>query len=66
MRGDWIYDWARVEMEYRAGPVTARRRDGEPRRASRPWRALWAGLFGAHRDGPPAAHRAGLSASRPV
>jgi hypothetical protein len=48
MRGDWIHDWVLVEMEYRAGPRPAVR---TPRRASRPWSALWTGLFPAHRAG---------------
>lgn len=43
VRGDWIHDWVRVEMEYRAGrppaPVV------RERPASHPWKALWAGLF---------------------
>ena len=46
MRGDWIYDWVRVEMEYRAGPPPAVR---APRPAPRHWAALWAGLFTSHR-----------------
>lgn len=45
MRGDWIYDWVRVEMEYRAGPRPAVRRPRELRPAPRHWAALWAGLF---------------------
>ncbi|WIX99716.1 hypothetical protein QRX60_37535 [Amycolatopsis mongoliensis] len=45
MRGDWIYDWVRVEMEYRAGPPPAVRRPREPRPAPRHWAALRAGLF---------------------
>jgi hypothetical protein len=48
MRGDWIHDWVLVEMEYRAGPAPAAR---TPRPAARPWAALWAGLFTAHRAG---------------
>lgn len=46
MRGDWIYDWVRVEMEYRAGPPRVHR---EHRPATRHWAALWAGLFTGHR-----------------
>ncbi|MEV6645676.1 hypothetical protein [Amycolatopsis sp. NPDC051371] len=49
MRGDWIYDWVRVEMEYRAGPPPAVRRPREVRPAPRHWAALWAGLFSSHR-----------------
>ncbi|MCR6482402.1 hypothetical protein M8542_06215 [Amycolatopsis sp. OK19-0408] len=45
MRGDWIYDWVRVEMEYRAGPAPAVRRE---RPAARHWTTLWAGLFTSH------------------
>ncbi|WP_167454970.1 hypothetical protein [Amycolatopsis kentuckyensis] len=43
MRGDWIHDWVRVEMDYRAGPhpVPAVRE----RPPSHPWKALWAALF---------------------
>lgn len=36
MRGDWIYDWVRVEMEYRAGPRP------EARRPPRHWTRLFA------------------------
>jgi hypothetical protein len=43
MRGDWIYDWVRVEMEYRAGSPVPRQRTGQE--PSRHWRVLWAGLF---------------------
>ncbi|MGW3962769.1 hypothetical protein ACWED2_23330 [Amycolatopsis sp. NPDC005003] len=43
MRGDWIHDWVRVEMEYRAGPPPAPAVRERP--ASHPWKALWAGLF---------------------
>ncbi|WIV55049.1 hypothetical protein [Amycolatopsis nalaikhensis] len=50
MRGDWIHDWVRVEMEYRAGPPPAPR---PPRPPSRTWAALWAGLFTARRIGVP-------------
>ncbi|MFJ7214351.1 hypothetical protein [Amycolatopsis sp. NPDC098790] len=46
MRGDWIYDWVRVEMEYRAGPPRPVRRRRE---VPRHWTALWAGLFSARR-----------------
>ncbi|MGK3202206.1 hypothetical protein [Amycolatopsis sp. MEPSY49] len=46
MRGDWIYDWVRVEMEYRAGPPQPVR---GRREAPRHWAALWAGLFPARR-----------------
>ncbi|WP_329047242.1 hypothetical protein OG738_34035 [Amycolatopsis sp. NBC_01488] len=46
MRGDWIYDWVRVEMEYRAGPPPAARR---PRSTPRHWAALRASLFTSHR-----------------
>ncbi len=50
MRGDWIYDWVRVEMEYRAGrPEAAPHRPREPRPAARRWAALRAGLFAGHR-----------------
>ncbi|SFW82776.1 hypothetical protein [Amycolatopsis australiensis] len=49
MRGDWIYDWVRVEMEYRAGPPPVVRRGRADRRAPRHWAALWAGLFPAHK-----------------
>ncbi|MEV4146686.1 hypothetical protein AB0J40_23680 [Amycolatopsis sp. NPDC049691] len=45
MRGDWIYDWVRVEMEYRAGPPHPVRRRREPRQ----WTALWAALFSGRR-----------------
>jgi hypothetical protein len=48
MRGDWIYDWVRVEMDYRAGPPPVHRRR-EVRPAPRHWAALWAGLFASHR-----------------
>ncbi|MFJ1759417.1 hypothetical protein ACIOD2_03810 [Amycolatopsis sp. NPDC088138] len=48
MRGDWMYDWVRVEMDYRAGPrpVSPRRTERKP---ARHWRALWAGLFAGQR-----------------
>ncbi|MEU0792523.1 hypothetical protein ABZ342_20830 [Amycolatopsis sp. NPDC005961] len=49
MRGDWIHDWVRVEMEYRAGPPPAARRPREHRPAARHWAALWASLFTGHR-----------------
>jgi hypothetical protein len=47
MRGDWIYDWVRVEMEYRAdaGRGTAVSRQRTDGAASGYWRTLWAGLF---------------------
>lgn len=35
MRGDWIYDWAKVEMEYRAGRAPAPMRHRRHARASR-------------------------------
>ena len=46
MRGDWIHDWVRVEMDYRAGarPEPALQTPRE-RPASHPWKALWAALF---------------------
>jgi hypothetical protein len=50
MRGDWIHDWVRVEMEYRAGPrpaVAARER--RPRLPSAKWKALRAAVFPARR-----------------
>lgn len=50
MRGDWIHDWVRVEMEYRAGPPPVPRPARPP---SRTWAALWAGLFTARRIGVP-------------
>ncbi|MEU7790825.1 MULTISPECIES: hypothetical protein [unclassified Amycolatopsis] len=46
MRGDWIYDWAKVEMEYRAGPAPAA---VARRRPSKVWRSLRAGLFPVRR-----------------
>ena len=50
MRGDWIYDWVRVEMEYRTGPPPAPAlRAARERQPSKPWKALWAALFPAHR-----------------
>ncbi|RSM44420.1 hypothetical protein DMA12_16465 [Amycolatopsis balhimycina DSM 5908] len=52
MRGDWIHDWVRVEMEYRAGPAPAGPRERPARPASRPWKTLWAALFESHRPGP--------------
>ncbi|GAB3145434.1 hypothetical protein GCM10027258_35950 [Amycolatopsis stemonae] len=52
MRGDWIYDWVRVEMEYRAGPAPVVRRPRPDRSPSRHWAALWAGLFTPHRVSP--------------
>jgi hypothetical protein len=48
MRGDWIHDWVLVEMEYRAGPAPVVR-ERRLRPPSKHWRALWAGLFAAHR-----------------
>jgi hypothetical protein len=45
MRGDWIYDLVRVEMEYRAGPERPAHRQRTNRKPARHWRALWAGLF---------------------
>jgi len=54
MRGDWIYDWVRVEMEYRAGPERPVHRRRTDRKPTRHWRALWAGLFaGQPRVGAP-------------
>ena len=51
MRGDWIHDWVLVEMDYRAGRPArvAAMRAEERRPPSRPWRALRAALFPAHR-----------------
>ncbi|WP_370963270.1 hypothetical protein [Amycolatopsis sp. cg9] len=46
MRGDWIYDWAKVEMEYRAGPAPVA---AGPRRPSKLWQGLRAGLFPGRR-----------------
>jgi hypothetical protein len=45
MRGDWIHDWVRVEMEYRAGPQRPQPHHRADRKPARHWRALWAGLF---------------------
>jgi len=47
VRGDWIHDWVRVEMDYRAGPRPASALRERP--PSRPWKALWTALFPPHR-----------------
>jgi len=46
MRGDWIYDWAMVELEYRAGPAPV---VASARRPPKPWQGLRAALFPARR-----------------
>jgi hypothetical protein len=46
MRGDWIHDWVRVEMDYRAGarpePALQTPRERQP---AKPWKALRSALF---------------------
>ncbi|MEQ0559580.1 hypothetical protein ABJI51_10900 [Amycolatopsis sp. NEAU-NG30] len=50
MRGDWIHDWVRVEMDYRAGlPRTA---PGQHREPARAWKALWVSVFPPRRAHP--------------
>ncbi len=66
MRGDWIYDWAKVEMEYRAGPTPA---VAPPRRPSKLWQALRAGLFPGrrpHRDSATISANSVISGDRRV
>ncbi|WP_410566346.1 hypothetical protein [Amycolatopsis sp. cmx-4-61] len=48
MRGDWIHDWVRVEMEYRAGTRPAVRLPGE-RPPSKAWQRLWTALVPSRR-----------------
>lgn len=43
MRGDWIYDWVQVEMDYRTGG-TERRAPVRRTRPSRSWTALRSAL----------------------
>ncbi|MET8853261.1 hypothetical protein [Amycolatopsis sp. NPDC004625] len=47
MRGDWIYDWVQVEMDYRTGqPPAPLVRAAKERRPARSW---WAALSGGRR-----------------
>ncbi|WP_206794873.1 hypothetical protein [Amycolatopsis sp. MtRt-6] len=54
MRGDWIHDWVRMEMDYRAGPRPLPVVRERP--PAKSWKALWTALFPAppRRGAPPA------------
>jgi hypothetical protein len=59
MRGDWIYDWVQVELEYRAyRPPQQHHHHRKP--PARPWAALRSALFTAPEVVTAAPGRAGL------